>query len=406
MTDRAGTLLIYAPVPLFRRGDALCAEKQAVNGLRLWAEHFDRVIVMMPEEGGPPPPGWVDLADHADQLTRVQIEPLPTAWRPDQFFRVRRPVRSRIRALIGQADYLSFAIGGLFGDWGAVASFEAHRMGRPFAVWTDRVESAVMRQAIGEGNWRQNLRARLYHRPMAHLERMVIRRAALGLFHGQETYDTYAPYSRNPHVVHDIHISPADHISDETMERKLALTGEGALRLIYAGRADAMKGPLDWVQVLEGLSDRGIAFHATWLGDGVELGRMRDHVRAAGLEDRVELPGFTEDRDQVRDMMQQAHLFLFCHKTPESPRCLIEALAAATPIVGCGSSDAADLISAHGGGRLAPMDDVGALVDGVAQLAQDRAALADLITRARKDGAPFNDEEVFRHRSELIRQFL
>ena len=406
MTDRAGTLLIYAPVPLFRRGDALWAEKQAVNGLRLWAEHFDRVIVMMPEEAGAPPPGWVDLADHAGQLDRVQIEPVPTAWRPDRFFRVLRPVRSRIRALIGQADYLSFAIGGLFGDWGAVASFEAHRMGRRFAVWTDRVESEVMRRAIGAGNWRQNLRSRLYHRPMARLEKMVIRRAALGLFHGQETFDTYAPFSRNPHVVHDIHISPADHITDAALARKLAEAGSGPLRLIYAGRADAMKGPLDWVQVMESLQARGVDFQAVWLGDGGELPAMRDRIQSAGLADRVDLPGFTEDRDLVRDLMQQAHVFLFCHKTPESPRCLIEALAAATPIAGYEGAYARDLISTHGGGRLVAMDDVAGLAGSVLELARDRALLADLIGRAREDGAPFSDQEVFRHRSELIRRFL
>ena len=39
---------------------------------------------------------------------------------------------------------------------------------------------------------------------MAMLERAVIRRATLGLFHGRETYDAYAPHCRAPHVVHDI----------------------------------------------------------------------------------------------------------------------------------------------------------------------------------------------------------
>ena len=406
MAGKGGSLLIYAPVPVYRRDGALYGEAQAVNGLRLWAENFDHVTVMMPEEPGPPPTGWVELADHAANLARVTVEPLPSAYRPDRFFHVLRPVRARIRAMIEQADYLSFAIGGLFGDWGAVASFEAQRAGRPFAVWTDRVESEVMRRAVGQGHWRHSLRARLYHRPMAWLERWVIRRAALGLFHGQETFDAYAPYSANPHVVHDIHIAPKDHISDAGLARKIAGLKDGSLKLVYAGRAEPMKGPLDWVQVLEILKARGVAFNATWLGDGTELTQMRARVQAAGLEGQVDLPGFTDDRDLVRDKMQAAHVFLFCHKTPESPRCLIEALAAGTPIVGYDGAYAQDLISQHGGGRLTVIGDVEALLGSVLELNADRARLADLLTRARADGAPFNDVEVFRHRSELIKRYL
>ena len=71
--------------------------------------------------------------------------------------------------MIEDADYLSFAIGGLFGDWGAVACFEAHRMKRPYAVWTDRVESRVMREAGRAGSWRSRLRAALTLRPAAML---------------------------------------------------------------------------------------------------------------------------------------------------------------------------------------------------------------------------------------------
>ena len=400
------SLLIYAPVPVYQGPSGIYAEAQAVNGLRLWADHFDQVTVMMPQAPGAPPVGWVPLVDHAEILSRVRVEPLPMAYRPDQFFKALRPVRARISALIAQADYLSFAIGGLFGDWGAVAAMIAHKQGRPFAVWTDRVESEVVRRSIGQGHWRASLRARLYHRPMARLEKAVIARATLGLFHGQETFDTYAPYCRNPHVVHDIHIAPEDHISNEALQAKCEKARQGPLTLLYAGRANAMKGTLDWGRVLAKLQDDGVDFTATWLGDGDELAQLRDNLAAAGVADRVELPGFTDDRDLVRRRMQQADIFLFCHKTPESPRCLIEALAAGTPIVGYDGSFARDLISTHGGGRLVSIGDADALADQVKQLDADRSALAAMIRNARADGAPYNDVEVFRHRSELIKAHL
>ena len=401
-----GQLLIFAPVPLYTFRGELFVESQAINGLRLWSHHFSEVIAMMPVREGPPPVGWLPVSDHAEALNSVRFECLPTAYRPDQFLRVLRSTRRRIGALIREAEYLSFAIGGLFGDWGAVAALEAHRQGRRFAVWTDRVESEVVRQDLKDTHWRNRLRARLTYRPMVWLERHVIRKAQLGLFHGMETFNAYSPYSANPHMVHDIHINADDHIPTDMLAQKVATVDRNPLRIVYAGRADAMKGPLDWVAVLERLKVMGIDFRATWLGNGDELAAMRARISRAGLEDRVELPGFVTDRDQVLKTLREAQLFLFCHKTPESPRCLIEALCNATPIVGYGGAYAQDLISAHSGGVLVPMNDIEALAQAVGDLAADRTRLAELITSARADGLPFTDEKVFEHRSHLIKEQL
>ena len=400
------TLLIYAPVPLYRQGGVLMVEAQAANGLRLWAENFSRVLVAMPEAPGPAPLGWRAYDPGTEAGGRVEIQPLPSAWRPDRFLRALGPGRATLRALIARADYMSFAIGGLFGDWGAVAAFEAHRMRRPFAVWTDRVESAVTRHEARSGPWRKRLRARLYHRPMAALERAVIRRAALGLFHGRETYDSYAPYSANPQLVHDIHVARADHIDAGALAAKQAAAAEGPLRIIYAGRASAMKGGRDWVGALEALARAGVAFEARWLGEGDELAAMRARVGAAGLDGQVTFPGFVADRLRLLDALRGADILMFCHKTPESPRILIEALISGTPIVGYDAAYPRDLIAGAGGGLLVPPGDVPGLARAVAGLDADRARLAALIARAGADGARFDDESVFRHRSDLIKEHL
>lgn len=401
------TLLIYAPVPLYAKDGILYQEDQACNGLRLWAENFANVLAIHPLAPGDPPPAWVPLEDGVGtNMARIEIHPVPMAYRPDQFIRHLRPVRRQIRALIERADYMSFAIGGLFGDWGAVSCLEAHQMGRPFAVWTDRVESQVTRRAAESGSLRSRIRSGLYHRPMAWLERHVIGKATLGLFHGRDTFETYAPHCREPQLVHDIHLKARDHIPSDRREAKIAEAGSGPLRLAYVGRADPPKGPLDWVAVTERLAAAGVDFRATWLGDGQDHAEMTARIAAAGLADRVAMPGHVTDRTTVLDTLRDAHLFLFCHKTQESPRCLIEALASATPIAGYGSAYSQDLISANGGGRLCPLDDVSALSNAIAGLAADRAELADLIARAGRDGAPFTDDAVFHHRSELIREYL
>jgi glycosyltransferase involved in cell wall biosynthesis len=402
------TLLIYAPVPLFQsQGGGLLLEDQACNGLRLWAANFARLIAMLPLDPGRAPANWRPIEGVGPSLERIEVVPLPMAHRPDRFLRALPRTQARIGALIRRADYLGFAIGGLFGDWGAVACWEAHRQGRPFYVWTDRVESEVTRAAAAApGPWRGRLRARLTHRPMAALERSVVRRGALGLFHGRETFDAYARFSPNPQVVHDIHLRKADHLPAPAVAAKAAAAGAGPLRLAYVGRADPMKGPRDWVRTLVALAARGVDFQATWLGSGSELPAMRAEVAAAGLGDRIALPGHAEDRARVLELLRGTHAFLFCHLTPESPRCLIEALASAAPIVGYDGAFARDLVAGHGGGILVPRGDVQELAAQLAAVDAARPRLSDLIARAARDGAPFDDETVFRHRSELIRQHL
>lgn len=406
MTQPRDTLLIYAPVPLHRREGALCLEDQACNGLRLWAEHFGRVIALMPESPDPAPPAWVGLDRIGPARERVEIVALPEAWRPGAFLRALPGARRAIRGAIERADFIGFAIGGLVGDWGTVAAWEARRMGKPFYIWTDRVESEVVRRTAAQMPWKRRLRAKLEAGPMAWNERALIRRAALGLFHGRETYETYAPFSRNPQLVHDIHIRREDHIPADALAAKIEGAGTGPLRLVYAGRAEAMKGTQDWVAVLEALAARGVDFRATWLGDGPDRAGMQARIAAAGLSGRVALPGFVADRAALLSALRDAHLLLFCHLTPESPRVLIEALVSACPLLGYASAFPADLIAGHGGGDLVALGDAQGLAAAVAGLDRDRGRLAALIGRAAQDGAGFDDESVFAHRSELIRAHL
>jgi len=405
-----GTLLLYVPVGLYRDGEGrLTFEAQACNGLARWADHFARLILVAPEVPGAPPKGWrpLDTLDPALRA-RIDLRPVPATPRPLGFARALPASRHRLRAAIAEADYLCLAIGGLIGDWGAVAALTAHRMGKPYAVWTDRVESEVIRAGITHPRWRARWFARLTHRPTAWLERAVIRRAALGLFHGRETWEAFAPLCGGPsEIVHDIHLPAQDAIPPEALAAKRAAITAGApLQIAYAGRADPLKGALDWLAVLERLAAQGVEFRARWFGEGPDLEAMRARIEAAGLADRIALPGFTADRAALLKALRETHIFLFCHKTRESPRCLIEALISGAPIVGYDGAYPRDLVSAHQGGRFVPRGDIPALADLVATLEADRPALDALVSAAAADGAPFNDAAVFAHRSTLIRQHL
>ncbi len=407
VTGDGRSLLLYAPVPLFSSDQGYLLEDQACNGLRLWAENFERVIAMYPIESGVAPSSWIPVQSSGIDLDRVEIVALPTAYRADRFLRHYWTVRKQIAGLIDRAEYLTFAIGGFFGDWGSVAAAEAHKKGRRFAVWADRVESEVVRyQASTAPTRRGRLMASLTHGPMAMLERTTIRRATLGLFHGAETYARYAPLARSAEVVHDIHLQEQDRIPPSDLEKKKQSVARDPLKICYIGRAHPMKGTDDWIDVMAELKAAGIEFRATWLGDGERLQAMKAQVSRLGLEEQVSLPGFVRDRAAILKALREAHVFLFCHKTPESPRNLIEALVSGTPLVGYDSPFPRDLISVNGGGVLTPKDDVKALASALISLAGARADLASLIDRACLDGTPFNDVAVFKHRSDVIRAHL
>ena len=162
----------------------------------------------------------------------------------------------------------------------------------------------------------------------------------------------------------------------------------------------------DWLDVVKRLVDSGVDLQATWVGDGPLLAELRARAHQIDLGDRVRLPGFVADRDQVLEFLKNFHRLVFCQKVPESPRALIKSLVCGTPIVGYDSPYPRDLIAGHPWGRLTPQHDVAALAEVIAQLDQDRESLAEMVSCTYSSAPIFNDEAVFRHRSDLIKKYL
>jgi glycosyltransferase involved in cell wall biosynthesis len=176
------------------------------------------------------------------------------------------------------------------------------------------------------------------------------------------------------------------------------------MRIAYAGRLDPMKAPLDWLRALRIAAELGAEFEAVWLGDGPLNDSFHSLVDELGLCKQVRAPGFVANRSTLLHELRLAHVFVFTHVTPESPRCLLEALVCGTPIVGYNSAYAEELTEGFGGGAFVPISDWQALGEKIAALSRNRAELVELIGKAAANGKRFNDEAVFRERSELIRR--
>lgn len=405
MEEDDDALLVGISAPFFRHEGRLHVERQTILGLAAWRANFARVTAVSICHDAPPPEGWEPWPE-GGPAPGITLVPLPDTYRPRVLLRQRRRVARLLLDLMRTHRYRTFAYGGWLGDPGEIAASVARANGLAHAVWFDRVESQVALAEAG-GHGRQPLKARLRRAIFIFHENRAVRHAQLSLLHGASVFRHFAPIARNPHQVEDIHFTDDDFIEADTLAAKQAEAAAGPLRILYCGRASPMKGPEDWVQALVQLKRRGLAFRARWLGDGEMLAQMKAAAKAGGLgADDLVFEGFVADPQRVRAAYRAAHLLLFCHKSDESPRNLIESLHSGTPLVGYEDPYSAALVAQQGAGILVPRGDVAALVEAVAGLDADRGRLSQLIGKAGQSARQLTRDAVFRHRSTIIRNQL
>jgi glycosyltransferase involved in cell wall biosynthesis len=339
---------------------------------------------------------------------RIKLIPLPWLYNLRDFFRHYENVRRVLKAEIENADYLVFSPHSLAGDWPTVAAREAIKLHRSYVIDAD-----VVYEAVAQVGWSRNalwkrfvkkhlllpLFRRSYHRCLEH--------SSLALLQGQDVYDAYSPFCRNPQKVYHMPISQNDYITDVELQSKLGGLNESRpLRVCYIGRVIDMKGPIDWLKTLHELEKRGVEISATWLGDGSLLPNMRSTVESLGMTSYVKLPGYVSDREEILRTLKDSDIFLFCHTTPESPRCLVEALASGCPLIGYGSAYPKELVGQCGGGKFASVGDWKDLVNVVTELDKNREKLRELIKFASASGRLYERDATMQRRIDLIKKYV
>lgn len=402
------SILLYVHPPYYKVGDEVFFDAQAQNGLHWWAQNFSTVRIMAPliEE---PPEGprsdAVALQPFLDAHPSVEPVMLPQRSKLKYLLHDLAPGRDVIRAQIAASEYLVFGFSGYVGDWGTIACRTAARMGRPYAVWKDGVAHRLAR--VYQSKQHRSLPRKLWdgfeNNLMEYSDRKVVQGADLSLLHGQDTIAYYGAFSRNPHLVHNIHISKADRITEAALAERLTARDPRHLRISYAGRVEAIKGPDQWTRALAGAMAEGVDISAKWYGTGVLEEAQHKQLADLGVGDAVSFAGFVAHKEMLAEICQ-TDAFVFTHLTDESPRCLIEALSAGLPLVGYDSAYARDLVGASDAGLFVPRGDVDALTQALKDLAADPDRLAHMAREARRVAEPFNDEDIFRERAEIIKE--
>lgn len=404
------SILLFSHSPFYRLNDTIFFDTQAQNGLRLYTENFDVVRIMAPlveDRQDGLPSGASALKPFLEAHPTVEPVMLPRRGTIKFLTQDLRRGRKIIREKIAESQYLVFGFSGYIGDWGTVSCRTAARMGRSYAVFKDLVghRSERIYQRKMQRSAPRRLLDRLKNILMEYSDRQVVRGSALALLHGRDTLDYYSAFASNPQLVHNIHISKADHISEAALTKRLEKRDPNMLNLSYAGRVEEVKGPDDWVRAIEGALHHGTRLSATWYGTGVLLEAQRKQVADRGLQNNVTFAGFV-DHKQMLSRIRASDIFLFTHLTEESPRCLIEALSMGLPLVGYDSAYPRDLVGNSQAGLFVARGDTEALSRALKELSADPERLKAMALDARRVAEPLNDVDVFRHRSDIIKEAL
>jgi len=177
---------------------------------------------------------------------------------------------------------------------------------------------------------------------------------------------------------------------------------DGLLRLLSIGRFVETKGFTHWVNALQLLKARGVAFRATMVGEGPLREAVRGRIVEAGLSDDVQLPG-TVTQEEIRRLLAASDVFaLPCVIATDGdrdgiPNVILEAMAAGLPIVSTTVSGIPEAVADGRSGLLVAPGDAEALAGAVMRLAGDQA-LREALGREAKRAA--------RERFELKRNAL
>ena len=404
------SLLLELPLPFKKYNGGYLVEIQALNGLKCWSDNFAKVTVCAPIEYDTHSNNssivWADPSELL-AVRNIVLEPLPVGYHPLEYIKHRKTVYKKMLSLINTHEYLCFSNIGGIGAWGNIGADIAKAHKRDYALWFDWVVDQMPKK--NSSSFLGKIKNFLDGKYSTYKTHEVIGNSALGLFHGKTVYDAYAPYCKNSQLVHDVHLNEGDAITDDQLDKKLkAINERSNIKIGYLGRTHEMKAPNDWIKVVSQVCRKlgNERVDATWYGDGPLLEKSRLDVSSKNLNDIIKFKGFISDKKAILDFLQDIDIFLFCHVTPESPRCLIEALISGSPIVGYYSAYATDLVGDRGGALLSEMHNTDALVESICALANDRKRLNCLIKKASLNKSIYNDKAVFQHRSDLIKTYL
>ena len=381
-------------------------EADFVNNLRMYLENFDHVTFACPtiltaKDSGIIRSLPLSKIQNCDRLSHI---PLPYAYREDRYLRHYLATKKLLLSEIAKADYLLFSPHAKY-DWSALAALLAIKMNRSYGFKSDWDQESAMRFNLKTMPFGlKKIRKTFWMYSLSNTLRKCLSNSSVALLQGQDVFDAYKDVAPNPQKVLNVQVSSEDYIPSALLKSKRASIEEGKiLKISYAGRMISMKAPIDWLRAIGRTCEAGVNLQATWYGDGTLMPQMLEEIDRLGINKNVTLAGIV-GREEIMTNLHKTDIFLFCHMTGKSPRCLGEALAAGCSLVGYGTAYSRDLVRPYGGGEFTNIGNWQSLADIMRSLDRDRSRLSRLVEAASASGKLLDRDTAIQNRIEHVKR--
>lgn len=162
-----------------------------------------------------------------------------------------------------------------------------------------------------------------------------------------------------------------------------ARSSSGPIQLVTTGSLIWRKGHEYALQAINLLKDRHIDVRFTIIGDGPERQRVLYTIQDLGLEKEVQLVGSVPPA-HVRDLLQQADIFLLSSLSEDISNAVLEAMACGLPVVTTDCGGMREAVTDGIEGFTVPVRDPETMAAALAKLARD-PELRSRMGRAARD---------------------
>jgi glycosyltransferase involved in cell wall biosynthesis len=143
----------------------------------------------------------------------------------------------------------------------------------------------------------------------------------------------------------------------------------GDIRMVAIGRLVEQKGQLLLIEALSSVVAAHPNLHLTLVGDGEMRGEIEAGIKSRGLEKNVTITGWV-DEARVRQELADAHALIMPSFAEGLPMVIMEAMAAARPVVATYIAGIPELVQSGVNGWLVPAGDANSLADAMLQLGE------------------------------------
>ena len=216
----------------------------------------------------------------------------------------------------------------------------------------------------------------------------------------------YRGLNRHSLLYFDTRMTDDMMITEEMLSAKSRrLADQGALRLVYSGRLEPIKGAHHLVEIAKLLRAQDIDFRLDIFGTGSLHAEMEREIVDAALGGQVKLHGAVDfANDLVPHFCQSADLFLCCHLQDDPSCTYLETLACGVPIAGYRNQAFEGVLGLGAAGALTRARTPAAMVHLIGALNADRPHLSTLMMTAARIGRAHGFERMFAERVRQIRQ--